>query len=139
MVTSRCQTHLPWIGPQSDFRKECTVSADWQNLTRAEKKLRLEAEIGEALEGIETEGREPTEWESQHLAGAIGSADDGLFEVAASDLNQVFEDEANISPNWHKQEGLCDMTTSELRAALNRLKARPVQERPIFHKVLVGQ
>jgi hypothetical protein len=105
---------------------------DWQSLTKAEKKERLEAAFVDALDEFERADREPNEWESEHLFRAIHAAIDGLLDGAAQHLELTYEEEAKISPDWRPTEGLGNFTVKQLRTELDRFRYWPVQKPPIF-------
>jgi hypothetical protein len=108
---------------------------DWEVLSKAERKARLEAAIGETLDRLESKTTSPTDWQKSKILHAIDSTARGLFDVAATNLTQVFA-EARVGrplPNPDTEPGELDgVTIAKMRSQLDRLKALPVQDPPDY-------
>jgi hypothetical protein len=108
---------------------------DWEGLSKAERKARLEAAIGETLDSLESKTTPPTDWQKSKILHAIDSTARGLFDVAATNLTQVFA-ETRIGrplPNPDTEPGELDgVTIAKMRSELDRLKALPVQDPPDY-------
>lgn len=104
-------------------------------LSKAERKAKLEAAIGEAIDRLETLPASPTEWQKAKILHAIDAAARGLFDVATTNLTQVFAENGagHPWPNPDTEPGeLDDVTTATLRSELDRLKGLPVQDPPDY-------
>jgi len=108
---------------------------DWELLGKAERKARLEAAIGQTIDRLESRTSSPTDWQKAKILHAIDSTARGLFDVAASNLTQVFA-ESNLGrpfPNPDTEPGELDgVTIARLRSELDRLKTLPLQDPPDY-------
>jgi hypothetical protein len=108
---------------------------DWNVLGKAERKARLEAAIGETIDRLESTSSSPTDWQKSKILHAIDSTARGLFDVAATNLTQVFLESslARPLPNTDTEPGELDsVTIARLRSELDRLKTLPVQDPPDY-------
>jgi hypothetical protein len=108
---------------------------DWTALSKAERKAKLEAAIGETIDRLESLPASPTEWQKSKILHAIDATTRGLFDVAATNLTQVFA-ESLVGRPWPNPDtdpgDLDDVTIATLRGELNRLKTLPVQDPPDY-------
>jgi hypothetical protein len=108
---------------------------DWTALSKAERKAKLETAIGEAIDRLESLSALPTEWQKSKILHAIDATTRGLFDVAATNLTQVFA-ESLVGRPWPNPDtdpgDLDDVTIATLRGELNRLKTLPVQDPPDY-------
>lgn len=108
---------------------------DWEVLSKADRKARLEAEIGDALDRLESQSTSLTDWQKSKILHAIDSTTRGLFDVAATNLAQVFaESQAGRPlPSPDTEPGQLDgVTIARLRSQLDQLKTLPVQDPPDY-------
>jgi hypothetical protein len=108
---------------------------DWEVLGKAERKARLEAAIGETIDRLESTTSSPSDWQKSKILHAIDSTARGLFDVAASNLTQVFAESklGRTFPNPDTEPGELDaVTITRLRSELDRLKTLPVQDPPDY-------
>jgi hypothetical protein len=108
---------------------------DWAALSKAEHKAKLEAAIGEAIDRLESLTSVPTEWQKAKILHAIDATTRGLFDVAATNLTQVFAETlvGRPWPNPDTDPGELDaVTIATLRSELDRLKTLPVQDPPDY-------
>src|SRR5215208_1440107 len=108
---------------------------DWEVLDKVERKARLEAAIGETIDRLESTSSSPTDWQKSKILHAIDSTARGLFDVAVTNLAQVFA-ESNLGrpfPNPDTEPGELDsVTIARLRSELDRLKSLPLQDPPDY-------
>jgi hypothetical protein len=111
------------------------LANDWQALSKAERKVRLEAAIGEAIDSLERATASPTDWQKSKILHAIDLTTRGLFDVAATSLSQVFA-ETLVGRPWPNPDtdpgDLDGVNIATLRSELDRLKALPVQDPPDY-------
>ena len=110
-------------------------AADWEMLSKAERKRLLEAAIGDTIDRLESTMGSPTDWQKSKILHAIDSTTRGLFDVAATNLTQVFAETlvGRPWPNPDTDPGELDgVTLATLRSELDRLKTLPVQDPPDY-------
>jgi hypothetical protein len=104
-------------------------------LSKAERKARLEGAIADAIGRLESLTAQPTEWQKAKILHAIDATTRGLFDVAATNLAQVFA-ESPVDRPWPSPDidpgDLDAVTIATLRGELDRLKALPVQDPPDY-------
>src|SRR5215216_1101253 len=108
---------------------------DWELLGKAERKARLEAAIGQTIDRLESRTSSPTDWQKAKILHAIDSTARGLFDVAATNLTQVFAETLVGRPfqNPDTEPGELDgVTIAKMRSELDRLKTLPVQDPPDY-------
>ena len=108
---------------------------DWNTLSKGNKKARLEARIAVAIERLADLPGPPTQWQKAKVLDALDATTRGLFDVAATHLDQVFAETPADHPWSHPDTNLADfeaVTIESLRAELDRLRSRPVQDPPDY-------
>lgn len=111
------------------------IAANWQALNKAEQKAQLESAIAAILDRLEAQSAPPTDWQKAKVIDAIDATTRGLFDVASTHLSQVFVEADAGRPLPHPDTNLADpakVTLAMLRAELDQLKARPVQDPPDY-------
>lgn len=98
---------------------------EFEAMNNLEKKQAVEHLISQALAQVQAEGRNPTNWEADRLAGAIGATLTGWYRVA---INEVFmstktDDEVANPEHWWQE--VHDITLQKLQDALWYVKGAP--------------
>ena len=111
------------------------IAPDWNALNKAERKASLERRIEETIDRLEHLPGPPTDWQKAKIMDAIDATLRGLFDVAPTHLSQVFVEAEAGRPLPHPDTNLADpskLTLASLRAELEKLKKRPVQDPPDY-------
>jgi hypothetical protein len=101
------------------------TQAEFEALDNLAKKQAVEGLISQALAQVQSEGRNPTNWEADRLTGAIGATLTGWYRVA---INEVFmstktEDEVANPEHWWQE--VHDVTLQNLQDGFAYAKGAP--------------
>jgi len=112
-----------------DPAKYWNLSAGFDRWTPAQKKRDIERIVGEVIEAIEQEGREPDLWERFHLAQAINLVGLGWNDIAHVNARFATIPRDQISPQAQipALPELNLVTLFWLKQQLNTLKHQPLK------------
>jgi len=102
------------------------------NLTNAQKKELLQDLITETIDGLGKSRERPADWQIVKVLNAIHFTMDGLFDVAATELEHVFGKDDRVD-QWPEMKAAFHAVTLEmLRGELDNLRRQPLQQWPIL-------
>lgn len=101
------------------------TQAEFEALGNLEKKQAVEDLISQALAQVQSEGRNPTNWEADRLAGAIGATLTGWYRVAINEVFMSTKTEDEVANPGHWWQEVHDVTLQKLEDALWYVKGAP--------------
>jgi len=101
------------------------TQAEFEALSNQEKKETVENLISKALTQVQSEGRNPTQWEADRLSGAIGATFTGWYRVAINDVYMSTKTEDEVANPEHWWQEVHDVTLQKLEDALWYVKVAP--------------
>jgi hypothetical protein len=107
----------------------------WHELTKAQKKALLQDLIAETIDGLEKSCKRPADWQIVKVLNAIHFTMDGLFDVAATELDHILGKDS-AADLWPEMKADFHAVTLEmLRGELDNLRRQPLQQWPSFWRI----
>lgn len=117
----------------SDNWREKGSASPWRTLPVEGKKIQIEAAIADVLKIIQHEEREPTLWEAFCLVGALHRTFDGLFEIAATYIDDLAEKPVHdLGRSQATVAELREWSLERMGKTFQQLSRLPAQYPPIF-------